>query len=74
MKKITYEIYKLAELCGNLDDVELYNVDTDGECFYNGEKIGRMKTEETTDGLNISFMPYKAVEYIDISFAIGTDL
>lgn len=57
MKKITFEIYRLAELCNDIENVELYDVDADGECFYNNEKIGRMKIDETADGLMINYIP-----------------
>jgi hypothetical protein len=62
----------LAAICNDIKHATKYSVDTEGNCFYKGEKIGKIneKLDVKNGILNIYFQPVKAIEYITVNFTI----
>ena len=63
----------LAAICNDIKHATKYSVDTEGNCFYKCEKIGKIKEEfdEKNGVLNVYFQPIKAIEYIEVNFIIS---
>jgi hypothetical protein len=63
----------LAAICNDIKHATKYSVDTDGNCFYKCEKIGKIneKLDVKNGILNIYFQPIKAIEYIAVNFTIS---
>lgn len=63
----------LAAICNNIKHAAKYSIDTEKNCYYKGEKIGKIeeKYDEINGILNIYFQPIKAIERINVNFTIS---